>query len=1029
MKTPVSYGLQTAFFVRGTKHIYLFFYFSLILISIVLSPALQAQGPTAVEFRATVYPPVGTAAELSKYGDVPVSLSSGTPNIGIPLGAAQGRQLNVPITLSYYAAGIKVGQVASWVGTGWNLQAGGVITRVIKGLPDETATDGLYRKLTANPPVPVPFKQSLDPSVQADYDLINGTYHSDGVDVQPDLFYFSFMGRSGKLGYDEDGTFYTFPEFDFKFVVNPLSAGSTKWEIIDVSGTRFIFGSDNGTDGIEHVDYFINNGANPPFTNSSIPTAWYLTQIISADGKDIIDLQYTTSTVGYTRPFGYIDEVLTTTDCGNPSIISDTEVTGTVTSSGKGVLSKIISDLGTVEFITTSTREDVATGSELQRIEFKDTGNNKIRSVEFTYDTQMSRKRFFLTSLTEKDAAANSLPSYDFTYYLPNPTDDNNLSKSYHRDYWGFFNGFNSVNREASNTHGKVWSLKSIKYPSGGKTEFDYEAHSYREGIFNLLAGGIRVKNIKTFATPSATEPVDEKIYQYTDFQNTNESSGQVKSKPWLSENISYKHFNGGAGPSNYCAVDVEIRQNMGFFGQSTSGSTDYTHVTVFKGNDDTNQDGNISSTERGSLGKTEYEFYHESTDPGIENGVLKKRKDYIRTGSGASDYQIATEVVYDYELQAGSTKSIMGLEVERLEFARLNGETTEFDWNNYDEFLTKNQYLTKVTNKIYDEGDISRFVETATSYFYEGSDHHMLTREEYTDQNGDIYKTIYKYPSDYTSATGGLLALQQKHILDARVETINLKSGRVVSASKTDFSIVNPAETDINKKRVYPSVSYAAELASPVLLATFEAGNYYSTAVTFNLYTDHGQLKESTGFEGIKSSNIFNTDDILLIARVTNAPANKTFYTSFEEGTTSGVTAKTGTKYRSTSYTKSSLPSGDYKVSFWARKSGGGNGTISGSGATKTISSSEWQYYEWNLTNVTSVTLNPSGAYLDELRIHPPTALMTTFNYDNQYRKIDETGANNITVYFTYDGFGRLIQQKDYKGNLLTELEYQLGY
>ncbi len=121
--------------------------------SLLLHNALMAQLDPAVPFKADVLPPVGTAGELSKYGDIPVDLSSGMVSVGIPLGTATGRQLNVPITLSYHGGGIKVDQVASWVGTGWSLQAGGVITRSVKGIPDETTTNGLYRKLTANPPV------------------------------------------------------------------------------------------------------------------------------------------------------------------------------------------------------------------------------------------------------------------------------------------------------------------------------------------------------------------------------------------------------------------------------------------------------------------------------------------------------------------------------------------------------------------------------------------------------------------------------------------------------------------------------------------------------------------------------------------------------------------------------------------------------------------------------------------------------------------------------------------------------------
>ena len=84
------------------------------------------------------YAPVApTPASLGKYGDIPVSNHTGIPDITIPIYTLSEGSISVPISLSYHASGIKVQETASWVGLGWALNAGGVITRTVQGAPDE----------------------------------------------------------------------------------------------------------------------------------------------------------------------------------------------------------------------------------------------------------------------------------------------------------------------------------------------------------------------------------------------------------------------------------------------------------------------------------------------------------------------------------------------------------------------------------------------------------------------------------------------------------------------------------------------------------------------------------------------------------------------------------------------------------------------------------------------------------------------------------------------------------------------------
>lgn len=77
------------------------------------------------------------AIALSKFSEVPVSLYTGQSNISVPLYVLQAKGVQVPISLNYNSSGIKVKDIPGAVGLGWSLNAGGVITRVVMGYPDD----------------------------------------------------------------------------------------------------------------------------------------------------------------------------------------------------------------------------------------------------------------------------------------------------------------------------------------------------------------------------------------------------------------------------------------------------------------------------------------------------------------------------------------------------------------------------------------------------------------------------------------------------------------------------------------------------------------------------------------------------------------------------------------------------------------------------------------------------------------------------------------------------------------------------
>lgn len=175
-----------------------------------------------------VVPPSPTAAALGAYGDVPVSYYTGQANISIPLYQIKTSQHELGIDLSYNS-NIRVNQDASWVGLGWSLNAGGVITRSVRGNDDFDNNIGIAQGYYYAPPLPQPDynpeDDPMDTSIYKTLEVNDGYKHISAnvlnpeakyiqdalegrIDTEPDIFYYNFAGYSGSfvIGKQADGS-------------------------------------------------------------------------------------------------------------------------------------------------------------------------------------------------------------------------------------------------------------------------------------------------------------------------------------------------------------------------------------------------------------------------------------------------------------------------------------------------------------------------------------------------------------------------------------------------------------------------------------------------------------------------------------------------------------------------------------------------------------------------------------------------------------------------------------------------------
>lgn len=292
-------------------------------------------------------------SSLSRNIENPINLSTGGVNFTIPLYEIDVNDYSLPISLSYRSNGFKVSEMASNIGLGWNLDAGGMIIRTIKGQRDEINYNGytsnagsiLYEKLSDGE-IPDP-NADLDGFLDEFQALL---YTCDGVyDSEPDIYSFNFGNYSGSFVFDHHGDIHFIPQQNFKII--PTRIGNTNngqsnhilaFEIVTDDGVIYTFGStENNSNYREKTlaesyavysdleSEFIKNGnyyefkyltkTIPDVNNDEHYSAWLLKKIKLTDGNEI-NFEYILDEV-----FTYVgtDEAYLAWHSGDPLITSD----------------------------------------------------------------------------------------------------------------------------------------------------------------------------------------------------------------------------------------------------------------------------------------------------------------------------------------------------------------------------------------------------------------------------------------------------------------------------------------------------------------------------------------------------------------------------------------------------------------------------------------------------------------------------------------------------------------------------------
>lgn len=164
-----------------------------------------------------------TKASMAYSIDSPVNTLTGAACFDIPIYTIKTGSFTLPISLHYETSGFKVASIPSNVGLGWNLNAGGCITRTVKGFIDESEQVGYCSQVGAagtihNEITELSQVDNIDTVLNQQVTDLFSTllYVTDNLyDAEPDIYSFNFAGYSGNFIYDMENNIHLIPEQNF----------------------------------------------------------------------------------------------------------------------------------------------------------------------------------------------------------------------------------------------------------------------------------------------------------------------------------------------------------------------------------------------------------------------------------------------------------------------------------------------------------------------------------------------------------------------------------------------------------------------------------------------------------------------------------------------------------------------------------------------------------------------------------------------------------------------------------------------
>lgn len=972
---------------------------------------VNAQGNS---YYSNIIPPSPKSSLFHIYGNIPVDLSTGVPDISIPILEITSGEITLPIVIKYHIGSLNpLEPDLSNVGFGWILDYGGRISRTINDDPDEYMENDKDIRNT----------ESLNETDVANYTYLQKSQMfllSDlGNDTEYDDFFYSFLGKNGRFLINKEGSSwksYFIENNPGKVNLNIVNStpGSSSYRTIqdiiftDEFGVKYVFGEGK----TEKVGWKYQDS----------PSSWMISSIKTNYNRELFTFTYDDipmlthfNDASCSSIVASLDDkyVLSKHPEVNPDFTNYTtiESIGRLTADIPGIpyymktISKIDFINGFVDFVLKNNNK------QIDYILLKDNNDSLLQKIQFNYGTFNPKLYNKLTSVVFLDENGQEVKRYSFEYNEPS------LSLPLGVDYWGFCNGYiaNDYNPQRSidyydasksgimdtnvigngnrNSTGSAtaFALSKITYPTKGTSNFYYELNEYNkildycgDGYSNFACGyvscplvqggGIRITSIvDNDNRGNQTVKTFEYEPGYVNFDvkdPINYTSTNYEVKKWTDTNYSFKY---SIYRFRNRVLSSSLNPELKFSGVY------YTKVTEYQGTPATNS------------GRTVYHYSFPNKD----------LYQLLDQGPWISSHYL--RVLFNPSLKFGNRRVLAkksGFGDNRLDKIEYFNQTN-INYKNNTGLIKEIDYkyaideLNSFTNlKIEGLTTYNESYQTISQFGPYGDAARRSLNQTFVDAPPLYYHYNYKI------ITG------ESYIYEKKETDYNFNGNpieQITTYSYNDDGIINKVTSQSSRGSTAENRYYYPRDYGPPIGGNLRNKNIIGMPLEKRVYVGN-QMISSVQMKYNDNGNITDLYEAEINSGVTDIPftASYTFTHKFQY------------EYNSQYTVRQISPDNDITtVILWDATGSYPMARVENATYTQ-ISAQDGKAYTYS-----SLTL------FDSLKALVPDALITTYTYKPLFGMTSMTDPAGRTTYYEYDDFGRLELVRDQNDNIISKNEY----